>query len=255
MAVVDSNAADGPSVLVPQLYDGIPYDGISFPDAFAIAPQSWKFSPSMRRSAPMLLSSAMHHHDVEGLYTSSRPFPPADVDLRNSQQLMVRRGVHEEQRLILLQRARQRLLLQTLAGQYTGPIPSPTPGTSNITFYTNKMSTGEGQRTLRPLPFFAATPTAEQRRRMEWRDTPHAAWAAAHRSKFAWIAARRHERLSALQTRRQERLELEHYAGSSRDKLMLSRTRHHNAVAMMENEDEEAKENEEEDVRMVRGMW
>ncbi|ORC89082.1 uncharacterized protein TM35_000142930 [Trypanosoma theileri] len=256
MSLSGSEADDGPSVLVEQLYDGVPYDVISFPDAFAIPPKSWKLGASMRKSAPLISSNAAHHPDVGDLNTSSHPSPDF-VGSRDSQRLMVRRGVHEEQRLLLLHRARQRLLLQALSGQYRGPIPNPMPNSinkSNVTYYTNTITSSEGQRTPRMPPFFATGPTAEQRRRDEWRDAPHAAWAAACRSKFEWVVAHRQERLAALQTRRQERLELEHYAGSSRDKLLLSRTRHRTAARAVVDEDEEGKENEEEDVRMVREM-
>ncbi|ESL09059.1 hypothetical protein TRSC58_03228 [Trypanosoma rangeli SC58] len=190
-------AARSPFVFVEQLHEGRPYDTIMFPDAFEVLPNSWQY-----KSAMGAVSSA-NTSTVTGASNSSQS-SSACLSLPSSgeEHLLVLRGLHEEQRLQLARRVRERRDLQMRSGQITldGCCRRP-------------YAVGVGAREL----------TAEGRRRAETRSVPHILWATRNRVLTAFYAEQRRRCLLLLASRLQERTELEHYAGTTRDKLRLSR--------------------------------
>ncbi|RNF01544.1 hypothetical protein TraAM80_06915 [Trypanosoma rangeli] len=190
-------ATRSPFVFVEQLHEGQPYDTITFPDAFEILPNSWQYKSAMG-AVPSANSST-----VAGASNSSQSSSTCLSSLSSDEEhVLVLRGLHEEQRLQLARRVRERRDLQMRSGQIPLDACCRQPYVVSVV---------------------ARELTAEGRRRAETRSVPHILWATRNRALTAFYAEQRRRCLLLLASRLQERTELEHYAGTTRDKLRLSR--------------------------------
>ncbi|RNF08042.1 uncharacterized protein Tco025E_07251 [Trypanosoma conorhini] len=199
MALSAEQAVRSPFVFVEQLHEGRPYESITFPDAFEVLPNSWQYNNAVGAasgatpSMPSGASSPPHNSSACGSSPSS-----------DGQRLLVLRGLHEEQRLQLGRRVQERRALQMRSGQATLDTCFRRPCAASVV---------------------ARELSAEGRRREETRDAPHILWVTKNRTLTAFYAEQRRRCLLSMASRLQERMELEHYAGTARDKLRLSQNK------------------------------
>ncbi|EKF30235.1 hypothetical protein MOQ_005960 [Trypanosoma cruzi marinkellei] len=197
MTTGDVFTANPPFVLVDQFCEGRPYDTMSFPDAFEITPNSWQYRPAAAdvpgaRMSPLPIAAHCTHKKIKHYL----------LPLTDASHLTVRSGMHEEQRMQLQRRAQERRELQMISGQATHDACFYRPCARNVV---------------------AKEQTAENRRRSEVRDAVHTAWLERNSEFVAFCATQRRLCLLSLETRRQKRMELEHRAGSSLEKLQCLR--------------------------------
>ncbi|KAF8277252.1 hypothetical protein TcYC6_0016040 [Trypanosoma cruzi] len=188
----DVFTAKAPFVLVEQFCEGRPYDTMTFPDAFEIAPNSWQYRPAVAAVPEVVMSPS-----PDAAHSAHKKNKHYLLPLSEASRSTVHGGMHEEQRMQLQRRARERRDLQLMSGQATHEACFQRPCAKDLV---------------------AKEQTAENRRRSEVRDAVHTLWLERNSAFITFCATQRRLCMLSLETRRQKRMELEHRAGSLREK-------------------------------------